>query len=126
MCGVFICFALALEINKQFEESRHKTVSYRKLRDINIDNFKRDIKNSVHLNSTDGDVDDLTTNYIDGLKILVDAHAPHFLDITSALGLQYVSINLSNLSNTENSSSKAECSLVHRRCQKSKTSTAQT
>ena len=60
-------FALTLEINKQFEEPRHKTVSYRKLRDINIDNFKRDIKNSVHLNSTDGDVDDLTTNYVDGL-----------------------------------------------------------
>ena len=69
-------FALTLEINKQFEEPRHKTVSYRKLRDINIDNFKRDIKNSVNLNSTDGDVDDLTTNYVDGLKILVDAHAP--------------------------------------------------
>ena len=69
-------FALTLEINKQFEEPRHKTVSYRKLRDINIDNFKGDIKNSVHLNSTDGDVDDLTTNYVDGLKILVDAHAP--------------------------------------------------
>ena len=60
-------FALTLEINKQFEEPRHKIVSYRKLRDINIDNFKRDIKNSVHLNSTDGDVDDLTTNYVDGL-----------------------------------------------------------
>ena len=69
-------FALTLEINKQCEEPRHKTVSYRKLRDINIDNFKRDIKNSVNLNSTDGDVDDLTTNYVDGLKILVDAHAP--------------------------------------------------
>ena len=40
--------ALTLEINKQFEEPRYKTVSYRKLRDINIDNFKRDIKNSVH------------------------------------------------------------------------------
>ena len=69
-------FALTLEINKQFEEPRHKTVSYRKLREFNIDNFKRDTKNSVNLNSTDGDVDDLTTNYVDGLKILVYAHAP--------------------------------------------------
>ena len=66
-------FALTLEINKQFEEP---AISYKKLRDINIDTFKRDIKNSVHLNSTDGDVDDLTTNYVDGLKMLVDAHAP--------------------------------------------------
>ena len=38
-------YALTLKINETFQKSSYKTVSYRKLRDINVETFKQDIRN---------------------------------------------------------------------------------
>ena len=63
-------YALTLEINETFEKSSYKTVSYRKLRDINVETFKQDIRNSASLNSTNGSANQLAMNYVNGLNML--------------------------------------------------------
>ena len=53
-----------------------KRVTYRKLKDINLDAFCSDIRASHSLNDTTGSLDELTEHYIAGLKDLVNIHAP--------------------------------------------------
>ena len=53
-----------------------KTVSFRKLRAIDIEAFKQDIMISPILCSTSGTVEDLVKAYSEGLSLLVDKHAP--------------------------------------------------
>ena len=70
-------YALTFEINETFEKSSYKTVSYRKLRDINVETIKQDIKNSASLNSTNGSINQLAINYVNGLNImLINKYAP--------------------------------------------------
>ncbi len=56
--------------------TNRQLVSYRKLRDINVQQFQQDIIASVALNSTTGNVETLTERYIEGLCSLIDLHAP--------------------------------------------------
>jgi flagellar biosynthesis chaperone FliJ len=53
-----------------------KAVTFRKLRAINVDTFKHDIVSSPTLHILDGSVDIELRAYNDGLRSLVDAHAP--------------------------------------------------
>ena len=54
----------------------HETVSYRKLRSIDVEHFKQDIIASTTLHPANGSVDELASAYSDGLSSLVDMHAP--------------------------------------------------
>ena len=54
----------------------HKTVSFRKLRAIDVDTFKRDITDSTILHPFNGSVDELANAYNNGLHSLVDKRAP--------------------------------------------------
>ena len=53
-----------------------KTVSFRKLRSIDVESFKRDIAASTMLQQPGDSADVLVKAYNDGLKSLVSAHAP--------------------------------------------------
>lgn len=53
-----------------------KTVSFRRLRAIDVEAFKQDIKSSYVLSPTEGTVDSLVDAYNEGLKVLIDKHAP--------------------------------------------------
>ncbi len=53
-----------------------ETVSYRKLKNIDVDLFRRDILHSTVLNDCTGNVDELTERYVSGLSSLIDTHAP--------------------------------------------------
>jgi hypothetical protein len=53
-----------------------KTVSFRKLRAIDVEAFKHDIAKSSMLQTTQGDVDELVTAFTKGLSSLIDKHAP--------------------------------------------------
>ncbi len=69
-------YAITFSLLCYTNEPRTKQVSYRKLRKINTDILKHDIKLSTILNNTNGTVEELTTNYISGITELIDAHAP--------------------------------------------------
>ena len=69
-------YTLTLEINETFEKSSYKTISYRKLIDINIETFKHDIRDSASLNSTNGSANQLAMNYVNELNMLINTHAP--------------------------------------------------
>ena len=69
-------YALTLEINETFKKSSYKTVSHRKIRDINVETFKQDIRNSASLNSTNGSANQLAMNYVNGFNMLYNTHAP--------------------------------------------------
>lgn len=53
-----------------------KTVTFQKLRAIDIEAFKQDIMNSPSLCSTSGTVEDLVKAYSEGLTTLINKHAP--------------------------------------------------
>lgn len=53
-----------------------KAVTFRKLRAINVESFRQDIVSSTLLHTSDGSVDDLLYAYNEGLRSLVDVHAP--------------------------------------------------
>lgn len=53
-----------------------KSVSYRKLRKIDINAFRSDIKSSPKLNNIDGTAEHLLECYTGGITELVDRHAP--------------------------------------------------
>ena len=69
-------YTLTLEINETFEKSSYKTISYKKLIDINVETFKHDIRDSASLNSTNGSANQLAMNYVNGLNMLINTHAP--------------------------------------------------
>lgn len=53
-----------------------RKIYYRKYRNVNIDNFKRDITLSSDLNTLIGSSDELAERYITGLSRIIDKHAP--------------------------------------------------
>ena len=53
-----------------------KTVTFRKLRSINVGAFRQDIRDSPTLNRTNGTAEDLANGYSDTLKFLINKHAP--------------------------------------------------
>ena len=67
---------LTLEINETFEKSSNKKILYRKLRDINSKTFKYDIRISASLKSTNVSANQLAMNYVHGLNMLINTHAP--------------------------------------------------
>ena len=62
-----------------------KLVEYRKLRCVNVESFKRDIKSSVELNQSHKSIDSLVHSYITHLLRLREKHAPL---ITKTIALQ--------------------------------------
>ena len=50
--------------------------TYRKLKNINVEQFKSDIYKSGILNDVTGFVDELMNKYVTGLTSLLDIHAP--------------------------------------------------
>ncbi|XP_062613811.1 uncharacterized protein LOC134275554 [Saccostrea cucullata] len=63
-----------IQISKPKPE--RKTVSFRKLSEINIDEFKKDISSSVSQQNMDMQIDELVTTYNTSLKCILDSHAP--------------------------------------------------
>ena len=53
-----------------------KVVSFRKLRAMDVEQFKRDIITSSVLQNCNGNLDELVSHYNDGLRSLIDKHAP--------------------------------------------------
>ena len=69
-------YAVTCNIQELSIPPQKKQVTYRKLKDINLDAFCSDIRASHSLNDTTGSLDELTEHYIAGLKDLVNIHAP--------------------------------------------------
>ena len=69
-------YAIVFSINRQINGAVPQTVTYRKFRSINIEDFKSDIRKTAVLNRTEGDIHKLADKYIPGLSSLVDHHAP--------------------------------------------------
>ena len=57
-------YAIVFSINRQINGAVPETVTYRKFRSINIEDFKSDIRKIAVLNSTEGDTHKLAENYI--------------------------------------------------------------
>jgi hypothetical protein len=69
---------LALLFNINLEKPSHvrKEITFRKLHDISITDFSRDISLSPILKNTDRSLDELVESYNTGIKALIDEHAP--------------------------------------------------
>ena len=53
-----------------------KLVRYRKIKNIDIEDFQSDIRSSPNLNTTTGLLDELIEQYMSGLRDLIDVHTP--------------------------------------------------
>lgn len=53
-----------------------KTVSYRKLKDIDIAAVKLSIDQSTNLCAQNGPIDDILSSYTSGIRDIIDLHAP--------------------------------------------------
>ena len=69
-------YAIICFITQPSPATTRKTVSYRKLKSINVDSFRNDIQASSSLNDSSGTLDEITTRYVSALNDLVDKHAP--------------------------------------------------
>ena len=69
-------YAVTCNIQELSIPPQKKRVTYRKLKDINLEAFCSDIRASHSLNDTTGSLDELTEHCIAGLKDLVNIHAP--------------------------------------------------
>ena len=69
-------YASTCFITQPSPATTRKTVSYRKLKSINVDSFCNDIQASSSLNDSSGTLDEITTRYVSALNDLVDKHAP--------------------------------------------------
>ena len=69
-------FAITCNIKLSAPITLRKTVHYRKVKDIDIEQFRNDIQSSTNLNTTTGSLDELTDYYMSGLLDLIDVHAP--------------------------------------------------
>ena len=69
-------YAIKCFITQPSPATTRKTVSYRKLKSINVDSFRNDIQASSSLNDSSGTLDEITTRYVSALNDLVDKHAP--------------------------------------------------
>ena len=69
-------YAITCFITQPSPGTTRKTVSYRKLKSINVDSFRNNIQASSSLNDSSGTLDELTTRYVSALNDLVHKHAP--------------------------------------------------
>ena len=69
-------YAITCFITQQIPATSLGTVSYRKLKSINVDSFRNDIQVSSSLNDSSGTLDEITTRYVSSLNDLIDKHAP--------------------------------------------------
>ena len=65
-------YAITCFITQPSPATTRKTVSYRKLKSINVDSFRNDIQASSNLNDSSGTLDKITTRYVSALNDLVD------------------------------------------------------
>lgn len=68
--------AVSFKITRSIAHPNTKIVTYRKLRNIDVNTFANDIRASTILNNTTGNLNDLTGRYTSGLCTLLDKHAP--------------------------------------------------
>ena len=69
-------YAVAFDIDMTRPPPVQKTVKYRKLRAIDVTRFREDILSLPELNPSDRSLDGLVHAYTEGLRVLVDKHAP--------------------------------------------------
>ena len=69
-------FAVIFELTLPVSNDQTKTISYRKYKDINLDQFKKDISNLDIVKSPPGDLDSLVHDYNKQLAEVLDQHAP--------------------------------------------------
>ena len=69
-----ICMAVCFRINLTKPDSVRQPVTFRKLRDICIPEFIKDL--TPILNDTDGPLNELVHAYTTGIEAVVDKHAP--------------------------------------------------
>ncbi|KAJ8038652.1 hypothetical protein HOLleu_16137 [Holothuria leucospilota] len=69
-------YAVTFNVNLAKPPPIIQTVSYRKLKAINVANFKKDLRSCPLLNPSDRSLDSLVYAYTEGLRSLIDAHAP--------------------------------------------------
>ena len=67
-------YAITCFITQPSPATTRKTVSYRKLKSINVDSFRNDIQASSSLNDSSGTLDEITTRYVSALNDLVNTH----------------------------------------------------
>ena len=68
--------AITCELQHRRIPVKSKSIAYRKLKNINVEQFKSDIYESAILNDVTGSVDELMNKYTAGLTTLLDIHAP--------------------------------------------------
>ena len=69
-------FAITCELHHRRISVKSKSIAYHKLKNINVDQFKRDICESAILKDVIGSVGELLNTYTMGLTTLLDIHAP--------------------------------------------------
>ena len=69
-------YAITCRITQPSPATSCKSVSYRKLKSINVDSFRNDIQASSSLNDYSGTLDEITTRCVSSLNDLIDKHAP--------------------------------------------------
>ena len=69
-------FAITCNIKMPIPTVCKKLVRYRKIKNIDIEDFRSDIQSSTNLNTTTGSLDELIEQYMSGLRDLIDVHAP--------------------------------------------------
>ena len=69
-------YAVICDIQQRRKAVKSKSISYRKMNNINIEHFRNDIRESTTLNNITGSVDELMERYLTGMTTLVDIHAP--------------------------------------------------
>ena len=69
-------YAVICDIQQRRMAVKSKSISYRKMNNINIEQFRNDIRESTTLNNFTGSVDELMERYLTGMTSLVDIHAP--------------------------------------------------
>ena len=69
-------FAVKCEMNPPVLNESRKTISYRKVKDIDLDNFKKDISELSVVKAPPDDLDSLVHEYNKQLGCLFDKHAP--------------------------------------------------
>ncbi|CAC5359323.1 unnamed protein product [Mytilus coruscus] len=69
-------FAVLCELNITKPQKQRKSVSFRKFKEINIENIEMDINNSLLLNERNTSVEHIVASYDSVLRTVLDRHAP--------------------------------------------------
>ena len=69
-------YAIIARLNIEKQSPKNKSITFRKLRDIDLNDFKSDITNSPMLNNCALPLDVMVKNYNTSLSITLDNHAP--------------------------------------------------